>query len=108
MLPLHGLLQEVLGSTEAMPQSASGGSSGRSLAVIWGSTLNGLLIGSLSVNLLPTLTWLCTTMSPPCSRRILRLTGAPRPVPRAFHDFTFHRHPALGETRETRETLPEL
>ena len=38
--------------------------------------------GSRRVNVLPPPTWLCTTMSPPCSRRILRLTARPRPVPR--------------------------
>ena len=34
------------------------------------------------MNLLPLPTWLVTRISPPCSRRILRLTASPRPVPR--------------------------
>ena len=40
-------------------------------------------IGTRRLNLLPLSATLCTTMSPPCSRRILRLTGNPSPVPRA-------------------------
>ena len=35
------------------------------------------------MNLLPLPGWLWTRMSPPCSRRILRLTARPRPVPLA-------------------------
>ena len=48
-----------------------------SAAVALGSAANMLLIGSFNTNLLPTFTWLCTTMLLPCSRRIFRLTGIP-------------------------------
>src|SRR5262245_41715899 len=62
-------------------QFGSGGRIGSSAAELLMSRLRGLLTGRRSTNLLPLPTWLCTTMSPPCSRRILRLTARPSPVP---------------------------
>ena len=62
--------------------SAGGGNGVCPVSVPDNSCVTAPRSGSRSANVLPPPTSLRSTMSPPCSRRILRLTARPSPVPR--------------------------